>query len=69
MDPVDASKMALVLLTNLGGVFWVSFLLIPTGEVKDWDTLAHLGGPQAAETAFGAAASPRPPLALTGAVC
>jgi len=38
---VDASKMALVLLTNLGGLFYVSFLLIPTQEVADWDSLVH----------------------------
>jgi drug/metabolite transporter (DMT)-like permease len=42
LDPVvDASKMALVLLTNLGGLFWTSFLLIPTQETSDWDSLLH----------------------------
>jgi len=42
VDPVvDASKMALVLLTNLGGLFYVTFLLIPTQETSDWDSLMH----------------------------
>jgi drug/metabolite transporter (DMT)-like permease len=42
VDPVvDASKMALVLLTNLGGLFYVTFLLIPTQETSDWDSLLH----------------------------
>ena len=42
IDPVvDASKMALVLLTNLGGLFWTSFLLIPTQEPSEWDSLVH----------------------------
>merc|ERR1719272_1412942 len=42
VDPVvDASKMALVLLTNLGGLFYVTFLLIPTQETSDWDSLVH----------------------------
>merc|ERR1711935_1214453 len=49
VDPVvDASKMALVLLTNLGGLFYVTFLLIPTQEASDWDSLLHTdeGGPR-----------------------
>ena len=42
IDPVvDASKLALVLLTNLGGLFWTSFLLIPTQEPSEWDSLVH----------------------------
>jgi len=33
--------MALVLLTNAGGVIFVSLLLVPTQETQHWDTLAH----------------------------
>merc|ERR1719502_326314 len=39
VEPVDISKMALVLITNVVAIAPVSLILWPTHEVKDWSSL------------------------------